>query len=77
MRRSDINKMVAPIGIRIREIISMQYDYQEKEIIDEAIDFVFPTFMPYIVMAEIEDVWHAYARGMHLYRRLCVGHSHI
>lgn len=65
MRRSDINKMVAPIGARVREIISTQYDYQEKEIIDEAIDFVFSTFMPYIVMAEIEDEWHAYARGMH------------
>lgn len=65
MRRSDINKMVAPIGARVREIISTQYYYQEKEIIDEAIEFVFSTFMPYIVMAEIEDEWHAYAKGMH------------
>lgn len=57
--------MVAPIGTRVREIISTQYDYQEKEIIDEAIDFVFSTFMPYIVMAEIKDKMHAYAKGMH------------
>lgn len=68
MRALDYKTMMMPIGHKVKAILTTEgtqchYD-ADKKTVDEAIDFLFSTFMPYILMAEKQGEHVAWSKGI-------------